>query len=269
MTMSRVDSRLWYVMLGTFLFLIVSCSAAAQNQRKSNTRKADPVYTIVTFKEHYKNIYLVEMKYPKFLRADILHKDANERIKQLVNELASSYLSMRSLNHRDLRREHWSGFKYVSELKVHPEIGLVQRNLVSFAIMVYEFAGGAHGTSHRYHFNLVRMGDFAVQVRFADLFLTDPYALYDLREELVRRLRESMERKGYYRSYVQIRDEGMNNFILTRTGIKWVFEPPDYDGSLAEGSYEVSVPYGLLLPIMRQEWQERLKSLTGQRGAQP
>lgn len=244
----------------TAMIFLVGLPALGQvgKMRGDGKQNQSSPYRLVKYLESYKNIYRVNCEYPFFTLDSPLHREANQRMRSIMRTHLPSFLAMRSLSQRDLRRQAASGVLILPHtVRLRSKVGLVTKHLVSFAVDIRQFTGGAtEYEGGRYYVNLFMSGRSILELRFSDIFLSDYQTIYAVKTYLDRKLQEASGVSGYY-GY-RVNDQALDSFILLPDRCKWILAHYHFGGSRADGPYEIEVPYDVLRPIMQPEWIEIL-----------
>lgn len=214
------------------------------------------LYTVVKYNELYKNIYRVQCEYPLFTFTSPLHEEANRRMCDIMRTHLPPFLAMRRLSQRALRKQASSyGLVLPHSVQVRSRVGLVSRRVISFAVEVHQFTGGATAyEGGRYYLNLFLSGDTVLETRYSDIFFSDTQTTYAVKSYLGRRLQELRRSEGYYEYTRELDNQALDCFILLPGKVRWILAYYHFGGAKAEGTYDIDVPYEALLPIMRPEW---------------
>lgn len=132
--------------------------------------------------------------------------------------------------------------------------------LVSLTCLISTYSGGAHGMSWTMAHNLVIDGGKTKDLGLADLFKPDSGYLAALSGYCIEDLKKKEASSIVDGGITEFTEEQLSSFAISRAGLT-VFFAPYAVASYAEGPFEVSVPWDIIAPMLRDEIAEKLATV--------
>lgn len=197
---------------------------------------------------------------PYFVEADDARTNSlNGAIRNAVEEIwTNSVNDWTSSVAYFLNEQPEGGFQLPHSLDISPDrIYHYSPSLVSVALLVSTFTGGAHGNSWTMTQNLRLDGGKATSLALPALFREDSGYLKTISDYCVADLRKQEASSVVEGAITEFDEESLSSFALSRAGLT-IFFAPYAVASYAEGPFEVIVPFDTISPLLRPDILESL-----------
>ncbi len=132
--------------------------------------------------------------------------------------------------------------------------------LVSAALTVYTFTGGAHGMSWTLTQNLRLEDGKTAPLALSALFREDSGYLQAISNHCIAGLKKQEASNVVNGNITEFAGEDLSSFVISRAGLT-VFFAPYAVGCYAEGSFEVTVPFETISPLLRPDILDALAAV--------
>lgn len=177
--------------------------------------------------------YKATVQIPQFGTNDPVARFANEELRKKARVLLNAFVS----SAYDPKFKPRIPYEY----QVKTTVGVAEPGLVSYYLTEYSFTGGAHGNTALTGWTFGMAGNRPGPLKFANLQRNRMESRAAATEIVLPALQEAQRKRGGNPA-TELPPTFVDNFVLTRAGITWLFSPYDV-GAYAEGAYLVKVPW--------------------------
>lgn len=186
-----------------------------------------------------KNRWEAKARFPQFQGTSAVVKLANANISKVARADLADFLKY-------AKEPRPAGMPSSWEFDSESEVAYTSASLISLNLRTYNYSGGAHPNTSFTLLNYGIVGGRAKRLQLSDVVLRPK----DLMGGLVLEKLNAVKKSRDIEALTSIDAEYANAFLVTRSGITWMFQPYAV-GAYVEGAYEIKCSWAELAGYVR------------------